>query len=61
MEILNQLLCQYCQKEKALGLFRNKWSCGKCMLKFEDKIQQLQNRQLDIIEQEIREENGNYQ
>lgn len=54
---MNKLICQICKKEQALGVFRDKWICGRCLLKFEDKIKQERNKFLDIIENEIK--NGN--
>lgn len=54
MEILNRLICQYCEKERALGVFRSKWICGKCLLKFEEKINQERNKFLDLVEEEIK-------
>lgn len=56
MKILNQLICQVCEKERALGVFNNKWMCGRCLLKFEEKIKQRQRQELDLIEQEIKNE-----
>jgi len=57
MEILNKGICQVCEIEQVIGLFRGKWTCGRCMLKFEDKIRQHNNKILDIIEREIKDEN----
>lgn len=55
--ILNKKpICQICEIEQALGLFRNKWVCGKCLLKFENKIRQERNKVLDIIEKEIKDD-----
>ena len=56
MNIINKPLCQICEIEQALGAFRSKWVCGRCMLKFESKIRQERNKFLDIVEKEIKEE-----
>lgn len=60
MEILNNpfKVCDICNKEKALGPFRNKWICGRCLLKIEQKVNEERNKFLDVVEQEIKEENG---
>lgn len=61
VEITNSPKCQVCEYEQALGMFRNKWICGKCLLKFENKIRTEQNKVLDIIESEIKNEKENIQ
>lgn len=60
MNLITKPKCQICPEEnprEALGVFRNKWICGICLLKFENKIRQQNNRALDIIEQEIKDDN----
>lgn len=57
MEILNKPICQLCEIEQAIGPFRNKWICGRCLLKIEAKINKQRNQFLDIVEEEIK--NGN--
>lgn len=56
VELRNKPLCNVCEVEQAIGVFRNKWICGKCLLKFENKIRQERNRFLDIVEQDIKKE-----
>ena len=56
VEINSRPLCTVCEYEQALGVFRNKWICGKCLLRFESKIKQQNSRILDIIESEIKQE-----
>ena len=56
VEITTKPKCQVCEYEQALGMFRSKWICGKCLLKFESKIRTEQNKVLDIVEQTIKEE-----
>ncbi len=56
MNITTKPICQICEIEQALGVFRQKWICGKCLLKFETKIRQERNKFLDIVEQEIKNE-----
>ena len=57
MEINLKPDCQYqfegCNKV-ALGVFRNKWTCGKCLLKFEARIKQERSKYFDLVEEEIR-------
>lgn len=55
-EIMSKPLCQVCEYEQALGMFRNKWICGKCLIKFENKIKAQNSKVLDIIESEIKKE-----
>ncbi len=57
MKILNKSLCQICEKEQSLGVFRNKWICGRCLLKFENKINQERDKFLDIVENDIKNKN----
>lgn len=57
MHIINKPKCQFCPEDnprEALGVFRGKWICGICLLKFEKKIRQQNDRVLDIMEQEIK-------
>jgi len=49
--------CAYCKEREALGVFRNKWICGECLVKFERKIRQAQDNFLDIIEKEVKDGN----
>ena len=59
-QIRNSIRCQIPNcNNVALGMFRGKWVCGICLLKFESKIRQEQNKFLDIVEKEISEENEN--
>ena len=56
-QILN-LECQYdfpgCDK-RALGLFNGKWSCGRCILKIENRLREKAKKEFEIIENELRE------
>lgn len=54
METINSLMCQICGKNQAIGVFRNKWVCGYCLLEFENRLNQERNKFLDIIEDNIK-------
>ena len=56
MEITSIPICSYCEYNQALGVFRNKWICGKCYMRFADKFQQERNKILDIMEEQVKKE-----
>ncbi len=56
-QIRNNIKCHICPGV-AIGVFDNKWICGRCLLKIEDKLKQEKRKYYDLIETEIRRENA---
>jgi len=56
----NNLRCQIegCNNV-ALGIFNNKWTCGLCIVRAEQKMKQFRQKFYDLIEQEISNEKNN--
>ena len=54
-QIRNNLECQLnyegCDKH-VLGVVNNKWSCGRCMLKIEEKMKRVQQKLWELVEAE---------
>jgi len=55
----NQILngeCQYnfegCDK-KVLAIFRSKWTCGRCLIKIENKLREKARKEIQEIEEEL--------
>ena len=55
MQLTTKPLCQLCEKEQSVGVYRQKWICGYCLIKFENKIKELNNKTLDLMELEIKD------
>lgn len=59
-KILNKTKCEVCNENPVLGLgFGNKWVCGMCLKKLEDKLKKEKNMYYDKIIKEIRENGKN--
>lgn len=58
-QIRNSLVCQFnydgCDK-RVLGVVNAKWSCGRCMLKIEEKMKLVQQKLWELTEKEIESE-----
>ena len=58
MDIKNKIICEVCEKNPAMGRsFGNKWSCGACIIKFDNEIKLQKKQYFDQIIKKIREEN----
>lgn len=59
-QIMNLPECQYkfdeCDKTGRF-LFNQKWCCGKCLIKMDNKIKEIRARNIMLVEKELRDGN----
>jgi len=63
MEIINRQalgLCQVCEENQVIGLgYGNKWVCGFCLVKLEQKLRDRRRKFFEELKREIIEDGTN--